>query len=821
MKNLTKITCILLSIICFNNIVFAQTFNIGTCGFTGRGTISSSQPELVRPNTKMVSVGDYTFYIGATTSKIFVFSYNTNNLKWTSIATSIFNSNTDGVVKTGTSIVVTPALDVYYVSNDNLIHKLSYASNAWTHSIPAPSQMLVSTARSEIAFKNGDVFYVGIVGSTFRICALSNGGLPLVANTIDPRQSTNIRASDIHVYFVGTNNKIYDLVKNNGLWQYSISPLGGINAESVAFGSQIIEDNNYLYYQGATNNLIYQIFWVTQQFNWLCQLVPSNPVQAFPVRTGTDIVSDQGRLFYVTSSHKIRCLEWNGLTPPWSDLDLYTNIAQAENVKPNTQLLVWNNPILEEGSTSYFFHSTHVFYIGSAENMINYFILDDQICAYSPPECHDTDDVNQNGTGWDDTTFVGLHYWGSECNDCKINGGFPKKWYNSKLPMVSSKKVSTTNSFLCNRASDVLFVGVNNKSQTMSRQFINSQSNSNGSPSWQDEFNNFNSTTWRKDFHWGNHGLNDTLCQLYWNEASNVTTIGGALKIEAKIHSGGWYPDITHPLRNYVYGTGMATTEHDGGSSGTDKRFYNSLIESRMKLPRGSSLWPSFWFSADENGTYADINIECEPNGKVFIATSHHGSNLWQPPVTYYAVGYRMYDNYYTYGIRYPAQANIGIYFNNENIGTLTNWHTIALPVMYTNAVVAPSGRCDVPINSTTDNYFLIDYIREYSLIPVSVRNYEPSFLNKSNNSLFDIKSVITYNSKSSVNINFETYSEMFDNVSLSIVDQLGRVVATRFFNGNALNFDINELGSGIFYLIIRNANTGSVFETKKFILLN
>lgn len=179
---------------------------------------------------------------------------------------------------------------------------------------------------------------------------------------------------------------------------------------------------------------------------------------------------------------------------------------------------------------------------------------------------------------------------------------------------------------------------------------------------WSDEFTSAISSAWR--FETGNGGWGNNELQYY--QAANATISNGELVITARRQ------DIA----------GSRYTSARMNTTGTRPfSFTYGRIESRMKLPSGSGLWPAFWMLGSNIGSVGwpacgeiDIMEHVNTEGSV------HGTIHWNGPngyVNFGAPGAVDVTQYHTYRVDWtPASIKWfvdGIQYNEANIANNIN----------------------------------------------------------------------------------------------------------------------------------------------------
>jgi beta-glucanase (GH16 family) len=165
---------------------------------------------------------------------------------------------------------------------------------------------------------------------------------------------------------------------------------------------------------------------------------------------------------------------------------------------------------------------------------------------------------------------------------------------------------------------------------------------------------------------------------------SNVTTSGGMLNLVAKPQSSNGFP----------YTSGMIDTGGDFATVGNNQpglSFKYGYVEARMKLTKGSGLWPAFWMmpTPDANGNYHDGDGEIDIMEQVGTdptrteAHLHHNGTVGKS----YDTGVDLSGGFHTYGLDWESD-HMTWYFDGKPFYTVTqNVPNVAEYVIFNLAV--------------------------------------------------------------------------------------------------------------------------------------
>lgn len=721
-------------------------------GFTSNETALSTN--IVKPNTNRIATDNHVYFINNADNKIYDVVWNAATSTW-STATAPLGGTSVPAVKTGTNIVNYGDELFFVAQTDNKIYRLKWTSGpGWQYTLLYSSQIPV--AGSNITLKTHptgcEIYYIGNTGKIYQLYFNGTtwfGGAQLSSlQTVNALTTSPLVCSSTAVYYIGSaDNKIYRVYWGGSSWTGGNLPL--VSTSTPVRGlSNIVNENNdldHLYYINSSN----QICEIVNSGAWTYSVVPTG---TNVVRSNTDIVCSYGSIFYVKSTDSKIWRAWK--TVSWNNLELN---ASAASVVSSGQLFVWTNDIIEEGTLNATFKSYHVFYPSSG-NIIRTLVYDDPICEFHAFCCTDPcdklipSDGSGDGIGYQDPTTGNIVNPSNGCGySCASCVGLPKVWHYGNVP-CGSLSLSVYKQPFNVVGKHFYFVATDSKIYDFTRGAYYSQISV--PPNWSDEFNGTAlSSNWKK----ANYGNAWKCYNEFWNFPSNVNVAGNVLDIVAKNastspSSGPEHLPATIPQTNiwvgapncfespsdglvntndtYNYSSGLITTDPAGpGVFPQRPALQYGYIEARLKIARGKHFWSTFFLYY---GGTEDINFEFDGNGKTLITTLYQPT--WYPTLTTYAIGYRYYDDYYTYAVNWPSNgAPVGFYVNNELVGsyvngggpgyaTCINPHTVIVSLEVDNQVRA---LCEAEI---FPQHYYVDYIRAFST-NVSWRSSIPSEL--------------------------------------------------------------------------------------------
>ena len=693
------VSCLVLS------VIFATPLMAASClpqnntainyGFTSGGPLVANLPIGVRAGSQIVASPTHVYYVG---SDHRIYDNLWNGTSWQG---GTWPLNFGGPLVRAGSAIVNDGDTLYYVGTDHRIYQLRWTVNVgWQTQLLVPSQALVRNG-TDIVFHKSHIYYVDpqnkICDLFFNGSVWSGGQRLIWSSTVGVKANTQIVVTDAHVYYIGTDDRVYDHFWNGTTWSGGNWPLLP-GSTKVKPGTRLTNDVEHLFYVGV-NDKVHELIWMGNQ--WTGGAVWT-PTASDPVRSGTDLVHLDSHIYYVSAiSNRVYNLVWDAGTG-WSASVLD---ATSVPVQSNTQLFAWFNEIFEEGSATDIFHSHHVFYTGN-DSRIHFLIWDDVRPTYRGFACLDPTDMNGDGHGYQDPN-QGFALAGDDCNACKSNGAFPKTWYYGRLN--SNASPIRAGGTLARSGKQFFFVSSNDRVHAFRRGVVNSMAKPNWTLSFNDEFTTaLDPTKWQTEFPWGNHPP-DICYDFYWNDAQNVQVSGGELHLKgerlgipvSRTNNVTW-PVISY-TKNYSYQTGMIDSE------ALFSQTYG-YYEARARIPRGRYFWPSFWTA----GKGGEIDVfEAEGNGKTLIGTPQFTTG-WVPSVTAYAIGYRLYDDFYTFGMEWNS-GKFTWYLNNEPIGSIANPDIGGingpLGALATLEMHDAHGACEIENLPAT---FDIDYVRVY-----------------------------------------------------------------------------------------------------------
>lgn len=659
-------------------------------------------PQVVKFTSNLIATPQHVYFVAATNSKIYDTFWDPATLTWTPSGSNLGGTSCPAV-KAGTNIV-NYGEELFFVSStDSKLYRLKWTSGpGWQYNIvhTGTTPVIGNKIFLRTHPSGCEIYYIGTGG---KICQAYFDGVNwgpgaqlTTSQTINALSTSPIVVSGSAVYYIGsTDNRIYRVYWGGSSWTGGNAPLS-LSSIAVRTGSVMVNettDPDLIYYVNTSSQICELKY---NGSTWAYSVIPSG---GNTVSTTNDITCCYGSVFYARNDRKI-CRVWKtGST--WNN---ETPGIGAQPIQSYTQMYVWANDIIEEGTINTTFKSYHVFYGAAAPfNHVQLLIYDDKRVTFVPFGCFDECDNNGNGVGTDDplpNTSPTPHP-GYDCSQYNVGGIKPKEWYVGAISVYynglgSAAPITQYNKrFFC--------VGYDSKIYDFSRTPMNPVSKPGyGTPTWNDEFNgnHFNTTDWhRKD------DAHPAVCyDKFWNSPLNANNYLGNMELVAhNIASSSlesifppetlpfarsqniWVPSgscldvlpgdgvadnwATTVNKVYNYSSAFALTDQPG-----QPRVQFGYLESRFKIPRGKMLWPAFWF---DNGLKQDFNFEFPGNGKVALIGLGHPT-IYQPAIPIYAVGYRFYDDFYTYAVNWPDPQYGGIldltfYLNNEAVYAISN----------------------------------------------------------------------------------------------------------------------------------------------------
>ncbi len=790
----------ILYIFCLN--VKAQQVNYGF----------SSRQLLWNPHTSVASFSNFVvfnqhiFYIGLN-GKICEYYWNGSTwigggqLEWGSI-----------YVKSGSKLVSNGNGEIYFIGSlDNKIYKLSWSSGlGWNTSLLLSNQEQVR-GDANLIFSGNHIFYIG---SSNKICDLyfngvswSGGGPLIVSQPTLARSSSEIIASGNHLFYIGSNNKVCECLWNGATWT------GGSQLESsgilVKTGTQITNNGgNELFFVGNSDSKIYDLKYST---SWNVAIACSS---APLVRSGTNLVYYHEAIYYVSNSGSSlnKVVSINRVVTSWAIGSLPNMIS--EDVANYSQLCITSKNIYKEGSSTITFESTQISYVSSYSNKISYLILD-----YDP-----INDPNELSS---------------------------PIWFAGRLN-TTSNTVGTNKLILSpDNGKSFFYIGVNGYLNTFGRNFLNAVTK----PGWiltlDQEFDipDHDLTILKNDWNYKNGPLisnaynpnepkvsfdtyfentivNNGILELinkqenynawqwgeydltnvppfnswyWWNYESSGYSFQGTTPViatSANIQTG-----KQNPRGEPGFSTHAFTPPAPPYESATFTQSYG-YYEIRCKTPRSQKTWSAFWLlSTVTNPPEIDI-LEIGGNGKYWVMSNYYGpyGSGQQVNIKEYAIGYRYYDDYYTYALEWDA-TKIRWLHNNEPTLTLTT----NVPSDPIAVITGTATYNNVDLNEITvlPNSFNIDYIRVYQDDPTRLP------INNEQKNISDVKNV-TYEvfpnpSTNTINLKGGSFSK------IEIINLHGKKILESYTR----EINISELQNGIYFIkVFDNTNV----TTLKFI---
>lgn len=445
-------------------------------GFTSMQLIPASYtpaPVPIRSDAKIVATDSHLFYIG-TNNKICEY-WNGGGGTWSGGQQLVWTNTF--FVQTNTQIC-NNGNEIFFVrKSDDKICRLYWSAGNWYESairtdyIPPSLRVRQGTS---LIYNNNTIYYVGQnnqICYTYRATQGTSFNFPSVLNAqpIDVLPNTDIlyvagNQTTAHIYYIGKNNRIYDIFKNSNAWTASTNSLASnVSLPAVRSGSQLTNDGNQIFYVGADDK-IYELHWENNVTGWTGSLIM--PINVELAKNPSQITYFDNHIYYIGANSKIsdlfRGTSWTGAT-------------------------IGTATILNNSSFSVFKGTTghNIFSIGT-DNRIKITLWDDVDCKFN-----------------------------ADPNYCNFPSCQGQTWHNGGLNITSNTVTSTSNIAIpidpfnpTNTPKSFYFIGSNGYANVFLRPVLNDINK----PGWilkrDDEFSSLSTTQglWDSQGPWS-HGM--------------------------------------------------------------------------------------------------------------------------------------------------------------------------------------------------------------------------------------------------------------------------------------------------------------------------
>ncbi|MBI9068148.1 MAG: family 16 glycosylhydrolase [Salinivirgaceae bacterium] len=509
---------------------------------------------------------------------------------------------------------------VYFIGDNDRLYDIYNNGSTWSNGTYPTGGWSTKTIRKDskiILDSNKGIFYVSINNEIHRIYYQNgwNGGIdPVVSGQTEVRSNSNLIYYNNHVYFVGVDNRLYDIFYNGSSWSNGSYPTGGLSTEPIRENSEIILDAALgLFYIGKIDSKIYRIYYDRGWHGGIDPLISNQD----PVRANSKLFFYNKHVYFINSENEISDVYFNGKE--------FSNGVNALNpeasaVKLNSDLVV---------------NSEGLFYI-SSDHKVCYLIWD-----YIDNDRHQA---------W---SFGYL-------NEGSVNSGYSKIVYSSDCQ-------------------DMYFIDYSRKLKVFTRLIKNPLiSTVYGDPIFSEEFNGdfsyagwkykFNDGSFRAPTESGNFAYTTQKEENFEFDTDNLTiqTRWAPGEYLARGTFTNWDPVLVH----YDYTTGMLNTGDNSDMDITENFYFKyGYLEIRCKIPACAKTGFGFWMTGYYSGWPPEIDIFEFLGSQEIVMTNHwrHDSDKQSYSYRERPIGYRFYDNFYTYGLKWEANKLIW-YLNNEKI---------------------------------------------------------------------------------------------------------------------------------------------------------
>lgn len=705
---------------------------------------------------------------------------------------------------------------IYYVGSNWKIYQLENPYGTWINTCLSTNKSQIKVrSDADILYSDPHVYYIGTNDFVCDFVTVDGGinwtnGVQLVwPNSITVRPNSKLiqPINTALLYYISINNTICELGFNNG-WSGGQWP---INTETVKSGTNL-ETNGYgLFYvnSSSNNNKVSTLYW-DNTYGWLNYNLPCIE----DVRTDVPLKYHENTIFYVGISGKLNILSQDGVGN-WAAIPVDVN---SPTVKINSKLLVYYNPIFEEGSSWATFKSSNVFFVDT-NNKLCYYVYDDIPCD------------NPHNRVWN-------------TNACKVGGVFPKAWHFGPDVNIEQAKTVKPNFRIGKNNKDIYFIeNGTNLIKKLNRESINNPVITDGlewSLSFQDEFDALLTTKdkWNPQFPNGN--VHQIWNKAHYKDYDNLYFNNGIMSIEAKEDNSNWpfwrkgstwndsclltpYPYTSSSLQTNCLNCNYNSLPDpvkliNCGPTVKLKTFtqIKGWFETRSKTPRGKGMWNAFWLIPENQTWNYEIDVfEIPGNGK-YVSQSNWtdfivggGRNAINKIVN--CIGYRTYEDFHTYSVKWHAD-HLLFYYDNKEVGDIvTDYIPDEEMYMILNNYVDEelSDPTYHMIESEVEifpNYWDVDYVRSYT---------EPVMIKTINTSKYGNITELEI-SPTPANNFITTTSKMKNISSVVIYDLVGRNVKS-FSYDSSNSYNVSDIPTGIYVITISN---GAESATEK-ILIN
>ena len=291
----------------------------------------------------------------------------------------------------------TDSQHVFFIGTDKYVHELDITAGAdlgrqrpdhpgrrrATHPHQRPGRL---PARHD---DSKHVFFIGTDNHVYELYFTAGTGwvyndLTALARAVPPAATSALdgfRLSDDskHVFFIGTDNHVHELFIAGGRWDDNdLTTLASAvppTASSALTGFRLSDDSQHVFFIG-TDNHVHELFiagagWTDNDLTTLASAVPPTPASAL---TGYPLSDNSQHVFFIGTDNHVHELFIAGAG--WADNDL-TTLASAVPPTPTSALTGY--PLSND--------SQHVFFIGTDNHVHELFIA---------------------GAGWDDNDLTTL-----------------------------------------------------------------------------------------------------------------------------------------------------------------------------------------------------------------------------------------------------------------------------------------------------------------------------------------------------------------------------------------------------------------------------
>lgn len=328
-------------------------------------TLTPSISDNVNSNSDLVCDGNGGVYYFDTNKKIHMVFWDVTN--WSDITLNSYsNLSPYSALQVNSAGTV-----VYFVGDDNRIHKLQLSGSVWNEStlnsnapqnVIPKSDLVLDETHNRIFFTATDyrIHAMSRVFRTWLEYPLNSSALQNVRCRYDitlgayvSNSSMALDKSNGNIFFVGSDSRIHEYYLSGTTWvETALNTSGPINVRNLTIDNRffLTSDNSGKVYFIGSDNRIHQYFWNSTYW----QEATNNSDDPTNVMAGIYYSDDNSALYYGATDHKIYSSYWgcNSLFKNATTSQAQGLVEQSELQKRSREfdILVYPNPVQDKMS---------------------------------------------------------------------------------------------------------------------------------------------------------------------------------------------------------------------------------------------------------------------------------------------------------------------------------------------------------------------------------------------------------------------------------------------------------------------------------------